>query len=293
MVMVILSASGCTKKPAAPALGHHIVLTADPYLPLIQQEVEQYLSLYPQIKAVALGVSTREAVVHLLNDSVRTIVLDRSFNQEERDIALHASMKIVESKLAEDGIAMIIHPQNPLSYITAESIQKIVNRSATDWTQIPESRRSGSIDLVLTGRNSGMYELLQRKIFPGSKPLEPATVMNNQDDVVQYVSTHPLSVGCVAASLAAGSASSIIKILPVRTKSPDGDEKDYFPGPREIHDALYPFHYSLYLYNAEAKAAVGLGFSAFILSNIGQKIIQKAGLVPVSIPYRTIQLTAE
>jgi hypothetical protein len=38
---------------------------------------------------------------------------------------------------------------------------------------------------------------------------------------------------------------------------------------------------------------VGVSFSAFVLSNIGQKIIQNVGLVPVSIPYRTILLHAE
>jgi phosphate transport system substrate-binding protein len=206
---------------------------------------------------------------------------------------MHASMKIVESKLAEDGVAIIVHQQNPIPYITAEFVQRIVTRLATNWAQIPESRGSGPIDLVLTGRNSGMYELLQSKIFPGSKLLEPSAIMNNQHDVIQYVSTHPHSVGYIAASLVAGGASSIIKVLPLRVKSSEGEEKDYFPGPQEIHGALYPFHYSLYLYNAEAKVAVGLGFNAFILSNVGQKIIQKAGLVPVSIPYRTIQLTAE
>jgi hypothetical protein len=82
-------------------------------------------------------------------------------------------------------------------------------------------------------------------------------------------------------------------MLPVLTKSPEGDEKGYLPRQQEIHESLYPFHYSLYLYNAEARAAVGLGFSALVLSNIGQKIFQRSGLVPVSIPYRTIQLKAE
>ena len=72
-----------------------------------------------------------------------------------------------------------------------------------------------------------------------------------------------------------------------------GNEKEYLPRQQEIHESLYPFHYSLYLYNTEAKAAVGVGFSALVLSNVGQKIFQRSGLVPVSIPYRTIQLNAE
>jgi phosphate transport system substrate-binding protein len=219
-------------------------------------------------------------------------VIDRQFNEEEKQVAQQASMRLVENKIAEDGVAIIVHKQNPILNITTESVQRIVTKAAIEWRQIAQLRWSGPIDVVMTGRNSGMYELLQNKIFTGLKPLEPNTVMNSQREVIHYVSIHPYSVGFVAASILTVERENV-KILPVFTQLPDGIEKEYLPGQQEIHESLYPFHYSLYLYNTEAKAAVGVGFSALILSNIGQKIFQRSGLVPVSIPYRTIQLHAE
>jgi phosphate transport system substrate-binding protein len=292
LFILIIGIFGCKKRVETATSGHRLVLTADPYLPLMQQEVDQFMSLYPEVKVEVRGASTREAIVHLLNDSVRSIVIDRPFNEEERQVAEQASIRIVENKIAEDGIAIIVHKQNAISNITVESIRSIITSAAKDWSQIKGARGSGAIDLVLTGRNSGMYELLQKKVFSSPKPLEPTAMMNNQRDVIQYVSTHPQSVGCVASSLVTDKVENI-KVLPIIAKSPEGGEKEYLPGQQEIHDSLYPFHYSLYLYNAEAKAAVGVGFSALVLSNVGQKIIQKAGLVPVAIPYRTIQLHAE
>lgn len=292
LFILIAVVSGCKKQTETATLGHRLLLTADPYLPLMQQEAEQFMSLYPQVKMEVRGATTREAIVLLLNDSVHTIVIDRQFNEEEKQVAQQASIRLVENKIAEDGIAIIVHKQNPIPNITMESVKRIVTKTATEWTQIAESRWSGPIDFVLTGRNSGIYELLQKKIFTGSKSLEPNTVMNSQREVIQYVSLHPHSVGCVAASLLTDE-SVIVKMLPVLTKSQEGSEKEYLPKQQEIHESLYPFHYSLYLYNAEAKAAVGLGFSALVLSNVGQKIVQRSGLVPVSIPYRTIQLHAE
>jgi phosphate transport system substrate-binding protein len=164
--------------------------------------------------------------------------------------------------------------------------------AATDWKQIAESHWSGPIELILTGRNSGMQELLQTKIFHAAKSLEPTVVMSSQRDVIQYVSEHPAAVGYVAASLLTEERKNV-KLLPVLAPSPEGSEQEYVPKQQEIHESLYPFHYSLYLYNAEDKETLGLGFSAFVLSSIGQKIFQRSGLVPVSIPYRTIQLHAE
>jgi len=292
LFILIAGVCGCKKQTETVTVGHRLLLAADPYIPLMQQEVEQYISLYPQVKIEVSGASTRGAIVSLLNDSVHTIVVDRQVNEEEQQVAQQASLRLVESKIAEDGIAIIVHTQNPISYVATESVHRIITKTAAEWTQIAEARWSGPVDFVLTGRNSGMYELLQKKIFPGSKPLEPNTVMNSQRDVIQYVSEHPYSIGFVAASLLIDDSVNV-KILPVLAKSPDGSEKEYLPRQQEIHESLYPFHYSLYLYNTESKATAGLGFSAFVLSNVGQKIFQRSGLVPVSIPYRTIQLQTE
>jgi phosphate transport system substrate-binding protein len=291
-LVVIACVDGCKKKVETATSGYRLLLATDPYLPLMQQEVDQFMSIYPEAKMMVNGTSTREAIVLLLNDSVHSIVIDRQFNEEEQQIVQQSAIRIVENKIAEDGIAMIVHKQNPISNIRAESVRKIVTGDVKDWNQIPEVRWSGNIDLVLTGKNSGMNELLQKKIFSVSKELQPTALMPNQGEVVKYVSAHPRSVGYVAASLVNNEMESI-KVIPIVVKTSEGIENIITPRQQEIYDGLYPFHYSLYLYNAETKTSIGMGFSAQVLSNIGQKIIQNAGLVPASIPYRTIQLNAE
>ena len=292
LVILTMVLDGCKKHIETATIGHRLLFAADPYVSLMQKEVEQFTSLYPQVTMDVRGATTREAIVLLLNDSVHIIAVDRQFNEEEKQVIQQASLHMTESKIAEDGVAIIVHKQNPLSSITPESARQIITKTLTEWSQLTSSHWTGPVDVVLTGRNSGMQEMLQNKIFILSKLLEPTTVMKTQRDVIQYVSEHPLSVGYVAASLLADEQMNV-KMLPVRITSPDGTEKAYVPMQQEIFESLYPFHYSLYLYSAETKATVGLGFSAFILSNIGQKIFQQSGLLPVSIPYRTIQLHAE
>jgi len=292
VLILLIGIGGCKKKDETATSGHRLLLTADPYVPLMQQEVEQFMSIYPEVKMEVRSASTREAVVLLLNDSVHSIVIDRQFNEEEQQVIRQAGIRIVENKIAEDGVAIIVHEQNPISSIRTESVRSIITNTVKNWSQIADVHWFGDIDFVLTSKNSGMYELHQKRIFLVSKPLEPTTIMSNQSEVIKYVSTHPRSVGCVAASLANVEIKQI-KVIPVLAKSREGIEKEYVPRQQEIYNTLYPFHYSLYLYNAEAKTSVGVGFGALVLSNVGQKIIQRAGLVPASIPYRTIQLHAE
>jgi len=292
LFILIAGFNGCKERTDTAVSGSSVVLAADPYLELIQQEVEQFMSLYPNVKMEVRGATTREAIVHLLNDSVRSIVIDRLLNDEEQQVARQASIRIVQNKIAEDGVAVIVHKKNPISHMTVELVKNIISGMTELWNQVPGGQLQGPIEFVITGRNSGMYELLQNKFFTISKLRVPTAVMNNQRDVIRYVSTHPHSVGFVASSLVMEEKEDV-NIVPILVKSPEGGEKEYYPGQQEIYSSLYPFHYSLYLYNAESKAAVGVGFSALVLSNVGQKIIQKAGMVPAAIPYRTIQLHAE
>jgi phosphate transport system substrate-binding protein len=292
LFILCLGIGGCQKKTETATSGHRLTLATDPYVSLVQQEVDQFMSIYPEVRMEVKGVSTREAVVLLLNDSVRSIVIDRQFNEEEQQVIRQAGIRIVESKIAEDGVAIVVHKQNPIKNIGTESLRNIILGAVKDWKDVTKAHWSGPIDFVVTGKNSGMYELLQKKFFSTSQHLEPTTVVINQRDIVRYVAAHPQSVGFVAASIVSDEAREV-KVLPVLGKSPDGEEQEYLPGQQEIYSSLYPLHYSLYLYNAEAKTAVGVGFGALILSNVGQKIIQMAGLVPAVIPYRTIQLHAE
>ena len=62
---------------------------------------------------------------------------------------------------------------------------------------------------------------------------------------------------------------------------------------RSIYDRVYPLTYSLYLYTSEKTPGTAYGFSAFVAEDIGQRVFLYAGLVPKTMPYRTIQLTQE
>jgi phosphate transport system substrate-binding protein len=294
ILVLIAGVAGCNKREDSKPLPLNIIMAADPYLPVVQKQMDQYISLYHDVNIQAGSSSSREAIVNLLNDSVHCIIVDRKLNEEERQVAQQASIKVVENKIGEDGVAVIVNKRNTLPHFTAEDVKRILSRDLKSWKEFTGSDLTATIDLVLTGRNSGMYELLQKIIFSFKDPLEPTALVNNQEEVIKYVSMHPGSIGFVASSLVMnGDNRGKVRVVPVKVKSAEGKETDYLPGQQEIYSSLYPFHYSLYLYNTETNASIGLGFSAMVLSNIGQKIIQNAGLVPASIPYRTIQLTAE
>jgi phosphate transport system substrate-binding protein len=288
---LVAAAAGCGKQSDKKEALPDIILASDPYLQPVEREVQEYKSLYPQTNMKVQNTSTRDAIVQLLNDSVHCVIVDRAFNDEERLVVKQLPFKITESRIASDGIAVIVNKQNPVRSLSIGSVRQLITGEAVYWDMIGELKRHSLVELVLTGRNSGMFELLMKDSslwFPTPKP---SVLAGDQAEAVRYVSGHIDAVSFISASLAVKNKD--VKIVPVRTAGTGDGEKEYYPGQQEIYSSLYPFRYSLYLYNSGAKDNFGLGFSAFVLSNYGQKIIQQADLVPVSIPYRTIQINAE
>ncbi len=282
---------GCIKKAEPIDPNERLILVCEPYDIMMKRQVEQFISLYPENIVEVHTSTTREAIVCLLNDSINSIVVDRKFNEEENIVAQQASIKINENIIAKDGIAIIVHKKNPIPDLSIDLVKRIAKREIKEWKQVPKSALAGAIDFTVVERNSGMYELIQKKILGDEKKIEATTILKTQQDVIKYVTKNLLSIGFVAASQVI-KLHEAVKIIPITIKTEEGEVK-YLPGPQEIQQSLYPFRYSLYLYYTEAKAPSGVGFGAFVLSNVGQTIVQKADMVPVSIPYRTIQLKTE
>ena len=249
------------------------------------------MRLYPDVRASVAGVSTREAIVHFLNDSVRCICIDRPLNQEELEVAKKAEVLFAENIIAQDALAVLVHATNTTKTISFQDIKEIVSGKKNTWKSVSGSGWSGAIELALTGRNSGMYELLQRHFFQLPNELAVTSLGRTQQDVTAYVSSHPQAIGIVSIAALRNNPVSV-KVLAVESTNVT-DERYVKPNQINIYRSLYPLCYSLYLYTFASSTAVPAGFSTFVRAMHGQKIIQNAGLVPVVIPNRVIQITTE
>jgi phosphate transport system substrate-binding protein len=235
---------------------------------------------------------------------VRVIIVDRALNVEERGVVEKAGITITETKIAEDALVLVVHRQNPMQNIALGSLKDIVTRKITEWSRVPEAQWSGPIEFVFTGRNSGAYELLAQKFLLLQEDIVPAVVAQTQKEVLDYVAGHPRAFGVVSAACfysvtrpqGIPDTTTALRLLAVpRT---DTTAADVFVKVHQyyIHRGIYPFHYGVYMYFTSAPtrdAGPELGFTTFVASYPGQKIIQDAGLVPATMPIRVIQTKQE
>ena len=105
---------------------------------------------------------------------------------------------LVETVLAYDGIAIIVHPENPVSDLSLETIAKIYTGEITNWKEVG----GADAEIVLIGREAGSGTRDGFESITGTKDAcKYRQELTSTGDVITAVSQNPAAIGY--ASLAA------------------------------------------------------------------------------------------
>jgi phosphate transport system substrate-binding protein len=294
LVALVLVLSGCeeSKNKETMTGGHLTVLVSEQLEGLVQRLATDFMQSYPEARIDVIPTTTREAIGGMLSDSIKLICVDRQLNTEEIHVVQEAKIEYVETRFAVDAYGVIVHPSNKLKQIDTTTLAMIVENPGTTWEKVPGSGKLSRIDLALTNRNSGVYEMLVTKIFKLQAPLIPAAVFQRESEVVAYVAKNPRALGIVSFSTIIDSLADV-KVLELSSLDPalTGTYVKLHQG--NIARNVYPYVRSLYMYATAPGATLSTGFAAYIARNRGQIVIQKHGLVPATVPIRIVQLKSE
>ena len=287
----IAAMNGCREQPKepSPTFGPLQMVAASSVGALVDTLSGEFARIYPAIVPRVRTASAREAVVALLNDSVRTICIDRRLNAEEQRIADSVGMTIAETRIAWDALAVVVNAAHRLDSITIGTIADIVSGAAGRWSQVRGSSRNDAIVFVTTERNSGLYEEIQQRFVGADRPLKVAAAGETQSSCLEYVSRTPGALTIVSLQ-ALVHRPGHVRVVPVAVAADSAAES---PSQLAVYTRKYPLRTELMVYNAERRLGPGSGFAAFILTTQGQKLVQESGLVPEVLPYRVIQITSE
>ncbi len=270
------------------------MMTSEDVFPVIDIQAGDFQRMYDQVKIKNISVSSREAVVQLLNDSVKLIVCARGFNEEEKRVIAKNEFEIDSVKIAFDGIAVLVNQKNALSRVTVEELKRILSGSMDRWTGISESKLSSAVIIAVGDPNSGVNEYLRTRLLAGGMIKGNVVPCSTSADVMTVVKEHPNAVGFVSLAWLAKMPEQL-RVLeigdPAFRRDSTVTELEYFtPHQAHIYRKYYPLSRTIYLYALNVGKGPGLGFMSFAASSDGQKIIVSNGLVPATMPVRLVQL---
>ncbi|NBA98513.1 phosphate ABC transporter substrate-binding/OmpA family protein [Pseudomonas sp. R5(2019)] len=224
------------------------------------------------VEVDAHGSSTGfEALEHGKTDLVAS---SRPVKDSERDALLalgDLQSRQAEQVIAIDGVAIILHPDNPLSRLDTLQLAQVFSGQIHNWDQL--GAPSGPIHLYARDDRSGTFETFKNLVLdPQQQPLSPsARRFESSEALSDAVANDRQGIGFIG--------------LPyVRQAKPiavaDGEGQALAPAPRVIATEDYPLSRRLYFYvplarpNPWAQALV-----SFAQSPAGQALVAEVGFV--------------
>jgi len=302
LLFFVLILGGCTFFKGdpyrnTPTTGRATISTDETFKPIIEQELDIFKSIYGYTEFNARYVPENEAFNQLLNGDVQLIVASRPLSKLE--IAFLNQKKIFprQTKIATDAIALIVSPKSKDSIISVNQIKDLLTGKIENWNQITPGSKSGKIKAVFDNDKSSIINYLVDSICGGRLVKTNVFALEFNRDVIEYTSTHPGVLGFIGASWITNVSDSLhlsfhkkIKVLSVSDNARPDESNSYKPYQAYMVDKVYPLTRDIYIINAEPRNGLVTGFSAFVASDKGQRIIFKSGVLPAIAPTRVVNI---
>ena len=237
-------------------------------LPIAQKAAENYMNDHPNWDIQVSGGGSSVGVKSAGEGTVDIGMASRDMKQSEKDS--YPGLK--EIVVAKDGIAMIVHPGNPITNLTVDQIRGIYNGTYTNWNQVGGNDQ----EIVVVGRDeaSGTREFFWDHVMHKEDFVSTILAKNSNGAVKQTVEQTPAAIGFVGM----GYIDNTVKALKINV---DGTLID--PTVDNVIAGTYPISRSLHMlvleanYNGHIKE-----FIDYVLSPAGQQIVADEGFVPLS-----------
>ena len=191
-----------------------------------------------------------------------------------RDLKAEENTKypgLVVTTIANDGIALIVHPTNTVPGLTLAQVREIYAGNVTNWKDV------GGPDqvIVVIGRDSasGTREFFSEKVMNQQNYTRTQLEKNSNGAVQQTITQTPGAIGYVGL----GYIDSQIKAVPIIVNG-----EPVMPSIANVLNKKYPISRPLLMITKGAPTGLAKDYIDYILSPAGQKIIADEGFVPIT-----------
>jgi phosphate transport system substrate-binding protein len=290
----LIGATGCGDRSAeTPTRGKVAFTVSEELLPLMREAEKQYEELYPEALIELRPRHDREAITDLFNDSVKLIVTARPLNGEERAVQKKFKIEVNEFRIALDAVVFIVNTANDVSRLTIPQADSIFTGAVMDWGLLGWRGAPGKMTLYLPDKNAAAYEVVAGFLPPGKVFVTPGKICSTSRELIDAVAADPTGIGIVGLNWMRENSSPVKTLELSDPAAPEslGIAGKYFsPHQAYIYKGYYPVVRDVYIYSTPDSYGVSTGFTSFMTSAAGQKIVQNQGLVPATMPVRLVQL---
>ncbi len=261
-------------------------ISDESFAPILDQELYVFKSVQTHANPQVIYKSENDALRYLLNDTGATFAfLSRNLTPDELKTLKSHNLPAVVTKFAIDAVVLIVNEASADTIITVSEIKKMLTG------QIKTNK-----NIVFDNPNSSLVRYL--KDLTGAKELKQKNIyaLKSNKEVIEYVSKHADAIGITGFSWLNdpdtdyADAAKKVKVVAVRDENSKDAPNQYFtPSQTTLSLKQYPLIRELYIVNCiSSNKGTGAEFEHFLVSDRGQRVILRSGLLPAKMPGREI-----
>jgi phosphate transport system substrate-binding protein len=181
----------------------------------------------------------------------------RDITIEERKKFESVNLFPISTKIAEDAIALIVHPENNDSIITVQQFKSILLGHDSLWGQLTNSKL-GKINIVFDNAGSANARYMQDTLLQGATFSKNAFAVKSNPEVIDYVSKNKNAIGVLSVNWISDMDDTVtqnfLKKIKVLAISRNTREEAFKPYQAYIKTKDYPFIRNVYMINRQTLA---------------------------------------
>jgi len=283
LVILAFFATSCASSPSGQASGTAAAYIenkgSDTIVNLALAWAERYQGEYPDVRISVTGGGSGTGIAALLNGTVDIANASRPIKSEEIEDAQSKGFNPIEFIIAGDAIAVIVHPDNPVSELTLEQISDIYSGKISNWSEVGGEDRP--IVRLSRETNSGTHVyFLENVLRLGQKENKTlfstdTLLLPSSEGIINEVRQNPNAIGYDGL----GYVPDDLKMIAIATTA---GEPYVLPSIQSVNDKTYPIARDLYMYTSCQPTGAIKDYLDWILSPDAQEIVAELGFVPIN-----------
>ena len=234
--------------------------------PVAKAFAEYYKQEHPSVKITVQETGSGNGAKSLINDACDIACMSRFMKPKEFKLAVERDVYPVPHVVAMDGIAVIVHPSNPIDELTLGQVKAIYTGRIRNWKQLggPDMK----IVKISRDTSSGTYEVFS-ELALDEAPIKRAEYVQSNGAARARVKSTPAAIGYAGLAFLDGVKG--IKINGVQ------------PTLKTVGSGAFPLARPLFMWT-NGYPKLGSHVHRYImlhLSEEGKKIIRGIGFVPL------------
>ena len=181
-VALSATAQGADLAPAAPA--RLLISGSTTMAPMVSEMARRFELLYPGTSVEVHSVGSGRGISNLRAGTSSIGMVSRALLDSERELFAFP--------IARDGVALIVHRDNPVKGLSAQQVLAIITGKTTNWKTV--GGRNAAVTLIWRAQGQGTTELLAEHLNFSHEQVSSQVTIVELEALINEVESHPNAI---------------------------------------------------------------------------------------------------